>query len=323
MVISGLTVTYLLISVLTLVVAIPAAVVAFVVARHWRPESGLEQQHQLERWVYLVITLVALGLSLRLGLVPLWFLTLWSLISYVPGAMCLAGMHMLYPPWSFVASALKFVVPLMYGYWLVLNALDRKIESQPFMRRKLFLQAPIALLVLVESSLDFRVLAAVEPRSVSCCTSLFDMPTTAVTKAISSSTPVWAWTFVVLALAVIALALVVRRMPAIPLRAALVVAAAATLPIYILALHTKLSPLLLHAPFHHCVFCVMQMSVDIPVASGLIISGCWLSFVAGVLPSGVEQDVYRGLLDKLLRLSVGTLAVGGIMLAVRVFVTVL
>jgi hypothetical protein len=266
---------------------------------------------------------VALGLSLRLALVPLWFLMLWSLIPYVPGAMCLAGMHMLAPPWSFIASALKIVVPLLYGYWLVLNALDRRIESQPLMRRKLFLQMPIGLVVAIETILDFRVIAAVEPRSVSCCTSLFDMPTTTVTRAISSSTPIWTWLFVALSIVVIAMALMLRRRQPMFLRAALATAALATPPLFILALHTRLSPLLLRAPFHHCVFCVMQMSVDVPVASGLIIAGCWLAFVGGVLPSGVEERIYRAFLAKLLRLSVAALGIGGVMLAARTILTIL
>jgi hypothetical protein len=315
-IINVLTVVYCLISVLTVALSIPAAVVGSIVGRRWRPEAALEERHELEKWVYLVITLVAVGLSLRLVLVPLWFLALGSLIGHVPGAMCLAGIHLLDAPWSFVASALKVFVPLVYAYWLVLNALDRRIETQPLMRRKLVLQAPIALLVLIESILDFRVLGAVEPRSVSCCTSLFDMPTTTVGRALSSSTSVWVWMFLGLGVATVLSAIRLRRSPDLLARIAIVVAGAASLVSFILALHTRLSPILLHAPFHHCIFCVLALSIDVQLATALVLCGAWLAIVAGLVPR-IDHQEYARMVGRLVRWSIVLLAGGVMMIAIR------
>jgi hypothetical protein len=322
-IINFLTVIYALIAVLALGMAVPAAVVGSRVARGWTAEAGLEERHELEKRVYLVITLMVVGLSLRLVLVPLWFLTLSSLISHVPGAMCLVGVHMLDSPWSFVASALKIVVPLVYCYWLVLNTLDRRMGSQPLMRLKLLLLAPIAALLIVESGLDFHVLASVEPRSVSCCSSLFDMPDSNLAKAVSSSTSLWVWMFAGLGAAAVGLSIMVTRRPIMLWKIFLVAAASGTLVTLPLALHSKLSTVLLHAPFHHCFFCVIQMSADVPVACALVISGAWLAFVAGMLPSRVSKRTYRTILERLLTGAVAMLCSGMVILAVRTVLEVM
>jgi hypothetical protein len=322
-IVNFLTVIYVLIAVLALGLALPAAAVGSRVARGWRAGAGLEERHELEKRVYLVITLMAVGLSLRLALVPLWFLTLSSLIPHVPGAMCLAGVHMLDSPWSFVASSLKIVVPLVYAYWLVLNALDRRVASQPLMRLKLLLLAPIALLVIVESGLDFHVLASVEPRSVSCCSSLFDMPKSDLAKAVSSSTALWVWLFAGAGAATIGLSILVIRQPTMLWRSLLVAAASGTIVTFPLALHSKLSTVLLHAPFHHCLFCVIKMSVDLPVACALVIGGAWLAFVAGILPSRVHRRTHRFMLERLLTGAVAVLGSGMLILTVRTVLEVM
>jgi hypothetical protein len=316
-IVNVLTVIYAVIAFLALAVALPAAVVGSLVARGWRADSGLEERHELEKKVYLVITLMAVGLSLRLALVPLWFLTLSSLVSHVPGAMCLAGVHMLDSPWSFIASALKIAVPLGYGYWLVLNALDRKIPGQPLMRLKLLLLAPLALILIVESSLDLHVLASVEPRMVSCCSSLFDMPRTGLTRVVSSSTPLWMLMFAVAGTSAQGLSYLVARRQSIVPRTLLAVAASGTIVTFLLTLHSSLSPVLLHAPFHHCIFCVMQLSVDVPLAIGLVICGSWLALVAAILPSGVQKRAYRATLMRLLGASVAMLGGGMLLLVFR------
>lgn len=323
MIVNFLTVIYALIAVLALGLAVPAAVVGFRVARGWNADCGIEERHELEKRVYLVITLMAVGLSLRLVLVPLWFLTLSSLIPHVPGAMCLVGVHMLDAPWSFVASSLKIVVPLVYGYWLVLNALDRRVASQPLMRLKLLLLVPVAVLLLVESGLDFHVLASVEPRSVSCCSSLFDMPKSELARAVSSSNSLWTWMFAGLGMSAMGLSIVVIRQPTLLWRTFLVAAASGTIVTFPLALHSKLSTVLLHAPFHHCLFCVIQMSVDVPVACALVLSGAWLAFVAGILPSRVQKRAHRAMLERLLTSAVAVLGSGMLILTVRTVLEVM
>jgi hypothetical protein len=323
MIVNVMVVVYSLIAALALAVVVPAAAVGTRVAWRWRNATGIEERADLEKRIYLVITLMAVGLSLRLVLVPLWFLTLQSLVSHVPGAMCLAGVHMLDAPWSFVATVLKIVVPLAYGYWLVLNLLDRRVARQPLLGHKLLLLIPIAALVVIESGLDFHFIASVEPRTVSCCSSLFDRPVTDLGRAVSSNDPFWVWGFAGLAAATIGLSAVVARRQALRWRVLLVMAAVGAMVTFPLALHSRLSSLLLHTPRHHCVFCVLQMSADVAVACGLVVCGAWLAVVAGILPSRVPARIYRTLLGRLLRVSVVLLGGGILVLALRTFLEVL
>ena len=112
-------------------------------------------QYRLEKRVYLVITVLALGFILRLFMVPLWFRSLHSMIISIPGAMCLVGVHNINPSLSYVASSLKLILPAFYGYWLILNQLDRKIATQPFMKQKLAALAPLGILIVIETILTF------------------------------------------------------------------------------------------------------------------------------------------------------------------------
>jgi hypothetical protein len=322
-IVNFLTVVYALVALLALALAVPAAVVGSRVAWALRRKPGPEARQALENRVYLVITLMTVGLSLRLVLVPLWFVSLSSLVSHVPGAMCLAGVHLLAPPWSFVASALKVVVPLVYGYWLVLNALDRRVARQPLLPLKLLLLAPVAALVLVESGLDLHTLASVEPRSVSCCSSLFDAPRTELARAVTESGWLWVWISAGLAAATTGLAIGLERRPTPWRRAALAAAASGTAATFLLALHAKLSSVLLHAPFHHCLFCLLRLSADVPVACGLIVIGAWLALVAALLPSRLPRALYRRALTRLLTAAVVTMGVGAAVLFLRAVLAVL
>ena len=114
-------------------------------------------------------------------------LTLNSMIISIPGAMCLTSVHQINPLMSYSASALKFIFPALYGYWLLLNSIDRKIESQPFIKQKLLLLAPFGILILSESILDISFLLSAPPRQISCCTSLLDVPVHSIHKSIVQS----------------------------------------------------------------------------------------------------------------------------------------
>jgi hypothetical protein len=268
-------VTYSLLSFLSLLLGIGAMAVAVPVARKWKPERSSEEQQGLEKKVYLCMTLVTLGLIMRFALVPLWFLMLQSIVPSIPGAMCLAGVHLLKTPWSFISTILKFVVPMAYGYWLALNALDRKIETQPLMTRKLYALVPLGVLMLFESFSDLRFLSAVEPRFVNCCSSLFDDSSSLLIQKMTYSGWGWVAAYAFASIALVAVCLFLWRSPRHPLGATLWALGPATLIAFVLAVHTRLSPILLHAQFHHCVFCVWQKLPDMIVATAATCIACW------------------------------------------------
>ena len=51
----------------------------------------------------------------------------------------------------------------------------------------------------------------------------------------------------------------------------------------LLAMHTKLSPLLLETPFHHCVFCLLQTNTLVLIGFVLLMVGIYLSVACGII----------------------------------------
>ena len=279
MILNTYVVTYLLLSFLSLGVGMTALRVGVSVAWRWKPISSSEDQYQLEKKVYLSMTLIMLGFTMRLAMVPLWFFMLQSLVPSIPGAMCLCGVHLLKTPYSFLSTTLKFILPMAYGYWLVLNALDRKIETQPLMKRKLYTLIPLSGMMLFESFSDLRFLLAVKPRFVNCCSSLFDDSSSALLQKITYSGWGWVVVFFVAAILLLGLAAYLARRPRNRLGASFWILSPLTLVAFILAVHTRLSPMLLHAEFHHCVFCVWQKLPDMIVTTAAVCIGCWAALI--------------------------------------------
>ena len=279
MILNTYVVTYLLLSFLSLGVGITALIVGVSVAWRWKPESSSERQYELEKKVYLSMTLIMLGFTMRLALAPLWFFMLQSFIPTIPGAMCLCGVHLLKTPYSFLSTTLKFVLPMAYGYWLALNALDRKIETQPLMKRKLYTLIPLSAMMLLESFSDLRFLFAVRPRFVNCCSSLFDDSSSALLQKMTYSGWGWVVVFFVAAILLLGVSAFLARRPRNRAGALLWILSPLTLVAFILAVHTRLSPMFLHAEFHHCVFCVWQKLPDMIVTTAAICIGCWAALI--------------------------------------------
>ncbi len=283
MIINDFVVVYILMNVLSLGLLIPAALIGWFGGQSWKPGLSLEEQDKIARKIYLVITLLCLGLALRLFMIPLWFLTLQSLVPYVPGAMCLAGVHLLAGCWSFTATIMKFFIPLGIIYWLILNSVDRKIESSPFVKTKLTLVIILAVLVSIESFLDLNSLVSIHPRIVSCCTSLFDVPRLKALKFIRQRALVWAFLFYIFLIIEFAVNLLRSKIGKITGGISAFFAIMALI-FFIFFLHTRISPLMLEAPYHQCIFCLWQGFPDIAVASLAVIAGLWLSFSCAILP---------------------------------------
>ena len=325
MILNTYVVTYLLLSLLSLMAGVVALSAGVRVARRWSPGSSSEQQYQLEKKVYLSMTLVALGFGMRLAMVPLWFFMLQSLVPSIPGAMCLCGVHLLKTPYSFISTAMKFLVPMAYGYWLALNALDRKIETQPLMKRKLYALIPLGAMMGVESFSDLRFLLAVRPRLVSCCSSVFDDSSSALIQRMTYSGWGWVAGYAAAAAALTAAALFLIHRPRHRLAVVLWILSPLTFIAFFLAVHTRLSPLFLHAEFHHCVFCVWQKMPDMIAVTAAVCLGCWATIL-----HAATRTVYRcaGAAEEadahaaaLLRWGSGALLAANAILAVRLAAT--
>lgn len=326
MITNGYAISYLLLTVIASVIALTGITVSITTGRKWNPTQSSEAQYALEKLVYLVITLVSLAFFIRIIMLPLWFWALKSFIPSIPGAMCLTGVHMIDSPYSFLATALKFIIPMAYIFWLVVHRMDRRIPEQPLMRIKLFLLIPIGLILLFESYLDIHFLLALRPVPVSCCTSLFDNPAPGTPEILTASIWFWVVIFYIVTVTLTGLLLISRRKRASGVLPVLVLALAIlSIVSFLLALHTKISPLFLRAPFHHCVFCLWERVPEAPVFTGLVIVGSWLAIVYALIwrfrKNAAARDISIACSRRLINWSAGLLIAGMLFLAVRLWLS--
>jgi hypothetical protein len=334
MILNNYIITYLVCSALSLFLGLAAAINGFRIWKKWDIKSEADEQYRLEKQVYLIITVLSLGFFLRLLMVPLWFWTLHSMIISIPGAMCLVGVHNINAPTSYIASSLKLVLPALYGYWLILNMLDRQIATQPFIKQKLIFLTPLGVLILAETILDITFFFSTPPRQVSCCTSLFDIPREDILRVVTESTWIWVVIFYILALMIlgeIVYFLIAQKRSILPGRGrwfgkksvmfSETIGIVVALVVFIFALHTKISPLFLGLPFHHCVFCLGQEVWDALVSFSMIFIGLVLLLIYFWIVSSTRyREVNPGLsgnMVMLLKFSGSMLALGLIILSIH------
>lgn len=272
----------------------------------WRSAKSPEARLDLEKYFYLTSSAVFIGALLRLVMLPLWFLILQRLIPVIPGAMCLGGIHQNVPVYSWLASGMKLVLPLLYVSWIIITVVDRKLLSQPFLRFRHILLLPLILLLFVEAFLDLKCLLSFQPTSVPCCTAMFDFNTGGVPQVFTESH----WYFVAIACAALITQAVLLCLPMNKAISVLTLTTAFVLLLALpLALHTQLSPLILEAPFHHCIFCLLQTNLLTLVGSLSLLVGIYLGFTQGLIGlAGSSASLHSVLHPMLNRLKTGALA---------------
>jgi len=253
-----------------------------------------ETRQKLENRLYLVSSALFIGACIRVVMIPLWFIMLQSLIPLIPGAMCLAGVHIAVPIYSWSASSMKLVLPLFYFTWITITMVDKKIMEQPFLKFRHFLLIPLIIFIFAEACLDLQYLLSLKSVNVTCCTALFDFSDGTVPEIFTESH----WYFVILFCMVLLLQsflmmIFQNRKTVYILIAVCSSALFITLP---LSLHSQLSPLILDAPFHHCIFCLLQISMPALAGTFLLLMAIYLSFAYGLIGFvGHQKDI----LDKI------------------------
>ncbi|MDY6932684.1 MAG: hypothetical protein SVZ03_00505 [Spirochaetota bacterium] len=318
MIINSYIITYLVCSALSLALGLVASINGFYIWRKWDLGNSAEEQYRLEKRVYLIVTIVSLGFFLRLLMIPLWFWTLQSMIVSIPGAMCLIGVHNVNAPYSYVTSGLKPVLATLYGYWLILNYFDRQTPAQPFMKQKLMFLAPLGIMIIIETILDASFFFSTPPRQVSCCTSLFDIPRDDIPQIITESTWTWVFIFYVLALFVLGELFyflfinksedLTKKTMWFGKKSFMIFETFIIISLFtflVLAIHTKISPLFLELPFHHCIFCLLQDVWDALLSFSLVYIGLALLMIYFWITSSANYlDVESTIREKVVKLLV-------------------
>ncbi|MBS7619016.1 hypothetical protein KEJ25_10620, partial [Candidatus Bathyarchaeota archaeon] len=136
-------------------------------------KASLEEKYGLEKEYYLLSTVVWVVLITRIVASALFWLTNESLIPLIPGAMCQFGVNQAGAPYSWIDNGVKLIVLLVYGIWLSLDFLNRRVKGAPLMQSlsKLFLL--LAPLLVLDLALDLGFYFTVSPVVVPCCRVVF------------------------------------------------------------------------------------------------------------------------------------------------------
>jgi hypothetical protein len=158
----------LAIALFTLAVGSYAALKAYKIEEGAKTTSN-EQRYEQEKSFYLVSTVGWMTLGTRILAIPLFWLTVVSLIPSVPGAMCEYGVFQAGSPYSWANFVLKFVTMFAFGGWLFFDFMNRKMKGSPLMgslSRWFVLLVP---LLFIDALLDLSFFGLLKPLVVPCC----------------------------------------------------------------------------------------------------------------------------------------------------------
>ena len=272
---NSLTVLYLALSSIATALLVAGAIAGLRMALKWpRGAPAGEARDDYDRQHHLIVTLMRVGTVAGVLVAPLWFGALASLVPAIPGGMCMASVHALGSPTSWVASSLKAAVPALLVYWLVVDRAERRRDDGLLVRHEQRLLLPVALASLASTGLDLQLLFGLELRPSACCMTLFDGPSLANGP---DGVPGWGWTVTLgAAIGVLGLAFAVGRVRALAevARLATLVAAPVVLVSLVLALHTRLGSALMGTD-HHCIFCAWKEAPASFAATLLVAVGAW------------------------------------------------
>jgi hypothetical protein len=150
------------------------AVGCFAALKAYKVEEGIknasaDQRYELEKDFYLVSTVGWMTLGTRILAIPLFWITVISLISSVPGAMCEFGVFQAGAPWSWADLGLKLFTMFAFGGWLFFDVMNRKLKGSTMMTslsRGFVLLLP---LLFVDALLDIAFFGGLKPLVVPCC----------------------------------------------------------------------------------------------------------------------------------------------------------
>jgi hypothetical protein len=271
----------LLLSSIALVLGVGLLDSTYKIFRRWK-KSDLEEKYELEKEFYLVLAAACIVLMIRLTIVPLYFLTLQSLIPAIPGAMCLWGVFSVLPQFMWPALILKFLMPTLYGGWLVLALANSKCRRNQLAGTLAGLFILIAPFLLMDSVLDLIVLTKLTPIQVSCCSSVIDVGPRPIPPLIGTlnGQSVLILLFVAISALFITTSFLGARKSSLEWPARIL--AIFLVPLTILTMTEVLTPWILHLPFHYCPFCLLSSSVPAILFVSLLwvaISASWWTFI--------------------------------------------
>lgn len=146
---------------------------AYEVYKATAAKVSAERMYELEKKYYLLSTTAWVTLVSRLVAFPFYWIANESLIPLIPGAMCQFGVHQAGAPFSWIDTGLKVVVPYLYGVWISLDILNRRVRRPKLMRTLSLGFLALTPVLFFELAMDLAFYWTVEPIVVPCCRTTF------------------------------------------------------------------------------------------------------------------------------------------------------
>jgi len=155
-----------------------AFIVSLKIAWFWERDASSEAQFALEKKAVLVATIIKYIFYLKLPLFLFFIFTADTISGLITGAMC-AAVVVNSVDFGLILFSLKITNLYLFGFWLILNAVDLNDEHLPYSRAKFALYCVAFFFLLGEVGYDFYFFTALNiDKIVSCCGTLFSAAST-------------------------------------------------------------------------------------------------------------------------------------------------
>jgi len=276
MILNVFTITELFIELVTLILMVWAGILSLVLGLRWQQSSSTQEKMLVEQKSHLVLLLAVIVLGIRLFNWPFFYATLQSLVPDISGAMCMFGVTHVERKVSLISELLKPISFFLIGAWLAIQMVDQKTETSPLMGRKLIILSLIAAVVAAESLVDTALILHIAPETpVTCCTTVTDVldrPTATVPQSILgpqyASILTYAYfvgnSFVIMSLALVRTAMGnnVHARWRRPAPGIIFLCAIINAGIFLLTQIEVHAPMIMHLPYHRCLYCLWQYVPD-------------------------------------------------------------
>lgn len=147
--------------------------IALQISRNYDSCATTSGQYLLEKRSYLGATIIKYIFAIKLPLFIFFIFTLDKISYILPGAMCATGVVNA-TDYGIYLLLLKLVNLYFFSYWIMLNAVDMKSETQPHIKTKFQLFIPMFLLLILEIVVEFMMFFSIDVKSVvDCCGVVF------------------------------------------------------------------------------------------------------------------------------------------------------
>ncbi len=145
------------------------------IVRNWDTNSMLPMQLDLEHRSELIATIVSWSLLFQVFSLIVFEITARSLAPFVPGAMCTVGI-LEAQPLGWPVLFLKMAALFLYGWWIVLNHLDNRVEGFLLTIFKSWYLIVLFPLILTDLALQIAFFTHLDPAVItSCCGVVFEV----------------------------------------------------------------------------------------------------------------------------------------------------